>query len=184
MKKVILFVLFVLFVCGCNETKQQKQRKTYRLGSYVYVDDDNILHIDMKCRGIAKTHGAQSVSIVSVNDVDEYMLKYICSVCCDESVYEKLKEKVEKDEKNLKDLYAYLLDDNYDLPDYDTFKKDLEDEKNMKDLHACLLDDNYDLPDYDTFRKDLGYGGNSWFPLKKIRDFLEEHVRSIKIPDN
>lgn len=97
MKKFILFVLFVLFVCGCSDSKQEQNNKVYHLGSYVYVDDDIILHVDMKCKGIAKVHGAQPVSIKSVYDVDEYMLRNICSVCCDESVYEQLKEKI-KDE--------------------------------------------------------------------------------------
>ena len=77
-------------------------------------------------------------------------------------------------EDHRKALYEYLLDDNYDLPDYDTFKKELEDEDHLKALHEYLLDDNYDLPDYDTFRKDMGYGGNSSSnPLKKMRDFLD-----------
>lgn len=95
MKKVIVFILIVLFVCGCSDSKQEQNSKVYHLGSYVYIDYEDILHIDMKCKGIAKTSGAQPVSIVSVNDVDEYMLKTVCSICCDVSIYEKLKEKVE-----------------------------------------------------------------------------------------
>lgn len=84
---------------------------------------------------------------------------------------------VEKDD-NLKTLHQNLLNDNYDLPDYDTFKKDMENEDKMHQLHENLLNDNYDLPDYDTFRKDMGYGRGDFFGnlrnrVQKDREYIE-----------
>lgn len=62
------------------------------------------------------------------------------------------------DDKKRKSLYDYMLSDNYDLPDYEQFSKDIEDEVNRKRLYENLLADNYDLPDYDQFSIDMGFG--------------------------
>lgn len=59
-------------------------------------------------------------------------------------------------EDKLQILYNNLIKDNYDLPDFNTFKSDMSDPIKSKKLHETLLGDNYELPDYDTFTTDLG----------------------------
>jgi len=39
----------------------------------------------------------------------------------------------------LKELRENLIKDNYDLPDYETFKKDLSDDKKLKQLRENLI---------------------------------------------
>lgn len=56
-------------------------------------------------------------------------------------------------EEKLKQFYE-LASKDYDLPDYDTFKTDMQDEKKRSDFYKVALED-YDLPDYDTFSKDM-----------------------------
>lgn len=56
----------------------------------------------------------------------------------------------------LKTLHDNLVKDGYDLPDYETFKSDMQDETKLKKLHENLSKDNYDLPDYETFSSDMG----------------------------
>ena len=56
---------------------------------------------------------------------------------------------------NLLTLYNNVKKDGYDLPDYNTFYKDMSNPSNLKKLHDNLLKDGYDLPDYKTFSVDM-----------------------------
>jgi hypothetical protein len=56
----------------------------------------------------------------------------------------------------LQELHANLLKDNYDLPDFNTFKKDMSDPAKLEELRSTLISDNYDLPDSATFASDMG----------------------------
>lgn len=48
------------------------------------------------------------------------------------------------------------IKESYDLPDLETFKKDLSDPENVSTLHGALVNDGFDMPDLDTFSMDLG----------------------------
>lgn len=56
----------------------------------------------------------------------------------------------------LRTLHESLLKDNYELPGYDVFEKDLKDPSRSKAFYDDLLKDNYELPSYDIFVSDLG----------------------------
>ena len=58
----------------------------------------------------------------------------------------------------LKELHSNLIKDNYDLPKYDVFEKDMSDPKKLSELHDNLVKDDYDLPDINTFKRDMGFG--------------------------
>ena len=60
--------------------------------------------------------------------------------------------------EKIKTLYGSLVEEGYDLPNYDQFLKDMSDDKNRNKFHASLIEEGYDLPDYETFSIDMGFG--------------------------
>jgi hypothetical protein len=58
-------------------------------------------------------------------------------------------------EEKINTLYNNLVKDNYDLPDFETFKVDMSDNTKSQKLYETLVADNYDLPDFNTFVSDL-----------------------------
>jgi hypothetical protein len=47
------------------------------------------------------------------------------------------------------------LKNEYDLPDLETFKKDMSNPINLRKFYDTLKKDGYDLPDFDTFSKEM-----------------------------
>lgn len=66
-------------------------------------------------------------------------------------------------EDNLKKVWQTLYDDDYDVPDYDTFKADMEDDNNLHDLWE-VVGQKYDVPEYEQFRSDMGFGAAAEAP--------------------
>lgn len=66
-------------------------------------------------------------------------------------------------EDNLKKVWQTLYDDDYDVPDYDTFKADMEDDDNLHDLWE-VVGQKYDVPEYEQFRSDMGFGAAAEAP--------------------
>lgn len=60
------------------------------------------------------------------------------------------------DPSKLDSLYGNLKKDGYDLPDIESFKKDMSDEGKISRLHSNLKNDGYELPDFATFQADMG----------------------------
>ena len=48
------------------------------------------------------------------------------------------------------------IKNEYDLPDFNTFKADMSDSNKAKRLHATLVTDGYEIPEYDVFSVDMG----------------------------
>lgn len=59
------------------------------------------------------------------------------------------------DNNKRKILYDHLIQDGYDLGDYDSFSKNLDNETKRKNLYDAITSDNYDVGDYDSFSKKL-----------------------------
>lgn len=59
-------------------------------------------------------------------------------------------------EDNLKKLYDNVSKE-YDLPDFDTFKTDMQDSTKLRRLYDNV-GQTFDLPDYETFVADMGLG--------------------------
>lgn len=74
------------------------------------------------------------------------------------------------------------IKNEYDLPDFNTFKADMSDSNKSKRLHATLISDGYDVPNYDVFSVDMGLkkkAGNSaslgmLSPSPKESNFLQQ----------
>lgn len=58
----------------------------------------------------------------------------------------------------LKKLHENLIKEGYDLPDYETFGKDMADSVKRDKFYNNLVKEGYDLPDFKTFTIDMGYG--------------------------
>jgi hypothetical protein len=72
----------------------------------------------------------------------------------------------------LKELHGNLIKDNYDLPKYEVFEKDMSDIKKLSELRDNLIKDNYDLPDINTFKRDMGFGVD--FKAPKYEEKIEK----------
>jgi hypothetical protein len=71
------------------------------------------------------------------------------------------------------------IKNEYDLPDFNTFKADMSDSNKAKRLHATLINDGYEVPKFDVFSVDMG--------LKKKAGNLPSSgipFQSQKQPDN
>lgn len=66
----------------------------------------------------------------------------------------------QQDPDKLKLLYDNLYE-SYELPDYETFKKDLSDEKKLRAFYDNVKKE-YELPEYDVFVSDLGLTKKKW----------------------
>jgi len=74
------------------------------------------------------------------------------------------------------------IKNEYDLPDFNTFKADMSDSNKAKRLHATLVNDGYEVPQYDVFSVDMGLkkkAGNSaslgmLSPSPKEPNFLQQ----------
>ena len=66
------------------------------------------------------------------------------------------------------------IKNEYDLPDFNTFKADMSDSNKVKRLHTTLINDGYEVPKYDVFSVDMG--------LKKKVGNLPSLVTPSKFP--
>src|SRR5690606_3702401 len=56
----------------------------------------------------------------------------------------------------LKSLYDNLVSGGYELPDFDTFSKDMGDSAKANKLYSTMIEDGYELPDnFDSFYQDI-----------------------------
>jgi len=58
----------------------------------------------------------------------------------------------------LKKLHANLVSEGYELPDFNTFDKDMSDSAKRNKMYSSLVEEGYELPDFSTFSVDMGYG--------------------------
>lgn len=59
--------------------------------------------------------------------------------------------------EKIKTLYGSLVEEGYELPNYDQFLKDMSDNNKRTKFHASLVEEGYELPDYKTFSIDMGF---------------------------
>jgi hypothetical protein len=46
----------------------------------------------------------------------------------------------------------------FDLPDFETFKVDMQDEAKLSRFRESMISENFDIPDLETFKSDIGFG--------------------------
>ncbi len=45
----------------------------------------------------------------------------------------------------------------FDLPDFETFKADMQDESMLSEFRDSMINENFDIPDFETFKSDIGF---------------------------
>ena len=65
------------------------------LGEYLYIDALNILHVDRKCSGISKIHGATPVTIYPLIEIQSECWYSICSKCVSGEILTDIKRQIE-----------------------------------------------------------------------------------------
>tara|TARA_R100000951_G_scaffold46159_1_gene39200 strand:+ start:2265 stop:12074 length:9810 start_codon:yes stop_codon:yes gene_type:complete len=69
-------------------------------------------------------------------------------------------------EKVLSQLYQNGLE-VFDLPDYETFKVDMQDESKLSQFRESMVSENFDIPDIETFKTDIGFLNINQDPVKE-----------------
>ena len=59
-------------------------------------------------------------------------------------------------EEILKELYSNGSE-VFDLPDFETFKADMQDESMLSEFRDSMISENFDIPDLNTFKSDIGF---------------------------
>jgi hypothetical protein len=77
------------------------------------------------------------------------------------------------------------IKNEYDLPDFNTFKADMSDSNKAKRLHNTLVSDGYDVPEYDVFSVDMGLkkkvGGTESSPTGlPLQGFSQKQIDLLK----
>jgi hypothetical protein len=72
------------------------------------------------------------------------------------------------------------LKNEYDLPDLETFKKDMSNPTNLRKFYDTLKKDGYDLPDFDTFSKEMFPSTTKY---KFLPQDLNERMLHLSISD-
>jgi len=72
----------------------------------------------------------------------------------------------------INDLHGNLIKDGYELPDINTFKKDMSNPASLTKLRETLVKDGYDMPDINTFKRDMGFGVD--FKAPKYEEKIEK----------
>lgn len=80
-----------------TETAGATGQATASVKKYVYLDENNTLHVRRYCTAIGKETGElgsadRTVTRVLREKVTASMLDYTCSRCVDDSIYEELKK--------------------------------------------------------------------------------------------
>ena len=44
----------------------------------------------------------------------------------------------------------------FDLPDFETFKADMQDESMLSEFRDSMINEDFDIPDLETFKSDIG----------------------------
>lgn len=146
------------------------------LGDYVYVDDYNILHVDRNCENIANIHGAKPITVYSLHEIESGKWNQVCSRCVSDDFYKKISDYVFGND-NLRVLYNTLVEDNYDVPNYEQFVIDIQDTNKRHELHTNMIKDGYILPEYNEFVANLGFEAKRP-PLRKV-DYRKSNLRNL-----
>lgn len=146
------------------------------LGKYVYVDELSILHVNHNCDKIAAIHGAKPVRMYTLREIKSDKWNQVCSACVSDNTYETILHIIVGND-NTRLLYTTLVEDNYDMPDYEQFLIDIQDTIKQRELHANMGKDGYMLPKFEVFIANLGLvPGQS--PLK-IGIYEKSHARML-----
>ena len=100
MKKILLLSLLAIAFVGCS--KQEKDTTKETIGKYVYIDSQDILHVESKCmRGMKTTDASGNSYYKPIERIETiYLTKEdimtTCAWCVDDVQYDQLRNIVDK----------------------------------------------------------------------------------------
>lgn len=137
---VVIFVFPI--VCSCQK----------KLGKYIYLDANEVLHFQKDCQGVAKADGSFPVYPYEVKFCDGWLWYGECSKCVDDCRKEALEAIVRhnlKIREKRKSLYDVIVG-KYDLPDFNTFNREMDKALYRKRLYEKLKEDGYSMGSWAT----------------------------------
>ena len=84
---------------------------------------------------------------------------------------------VNMNEKVLSQLYKNGLE-VFDLPDYETFKLDMQDESKLSQFRESMISENFEIPDIETFKTDIGFSN---VKQDTVKETVKEPVKEEKL---
>ncbi len=148
MRKIILSLLTIASLCFVSCHK-------HGIGEFVFIDGQNILHLDKNCKNISVIRKAKPISVYTLKELDRDDWQYICPECVSNQQYAEIEIAMIGCD-NLKTLYNTLCADNYDMQPYRQFRHDILDSVKLHRLYSNLIKDGYLLPSLEQFKRDLG----------------------------
>lgn len=94
MKKILSTFLILTLCVSCAPKKQAKEN--VKLGQYVYLDSEGILHVRRPCLGLrtridgSGEGGYKSIQFIEVDNITHRDLESLCPWCVSDEVYEQL----------------------------------------------------------------------------------------------
>jgi hypothetical protein len=100
---VLLLVGLVVYLFAVNG-KEEEPTRAQAVGKYLYIDTEGTLHVHRSCVAVGRQVVEQgsadrAVMRVPAGEVTEEMLKYSCSRCINDELYEQLAKMATKKEK-------------------------------------------------------------------------------------
>lgn len=141
---------------------------TFTFGKYIYRDDNDIYHINPNCIKLRHGKDDSGHEIYAKHPIDtsyfvitnaEYFR--VCSRCVNDNDYEHMlaiNERNMQYEENRQWLYDKLVQSNYDMPDFDTYRLRLDDIEVRHRLYIIAQKENWDVGETEEdFSTLLGY---------------------------
>lgn len=149
MGKINKIELSIILTCtcifiSCVRKNNAKCESADKIGNYVYIDTQGVLHSDKNCVALILLDN-RGVEFVETQKLQQVHLKSLCSKCIEDRDYELLKKVVEKNKINSDDvsvLYNRLLSKGYEVSDIGTeeiFRNKLSKKENRKILYDYII---------------------------------------------
>lgn len=177
------WILAILVIClaSCTDNKHDK------VGKYVYVDCSNTIHIDRDCAAniadTPKTKEERMANMQGVEFIDTCNLIRewstplmkgsfnFCPKCVDDEAYKHLAEimhrnaeyqaRIKAHADSISERLTWLYNRlyvNYDLPNYDTFVRDMADPQKRQRTYQTANNEGLNVgATFDEFSELLGY---------------------------
>lgn len=167
MRNYFLICTSFLLVVSCNTTESPTPMLDRDLGKYVYLDDNEIHHVNSLCIKLrhGKDNNGHEIYAMHPIDTSEFYIKNsdffrICSRCVDDKIYEHLLviNSRNKPIANRHWLYDKFVEANYDMPDYETYLAGIINIETRRQLFRIAQKENWDVGESEEdFSKMLGF---------------------------
>lgn len=102
--KNVFFLLLALLAVSCS-TKQEQKKQEYKIGRYLYMTDNAVLHTKKNCIGItmAKDENGHRVYGMQFLDTASFCPNFefsYCTRCFDDSCYAHIQEILQRNDED------------------------------------------------------------------------------------